>query len=305
MSPIDLFIAALFGFAVIVIGAAILVASSGNRDRIRARLRKRRGQTIDEQDRAAKGTFGETVSQIGTMVSNKGPSKTLQAQMLRAGWHSSGAMYTYMGTKIILMAFLAIILTFVSILLSDLSTSLRLFLPLFGAIVAFFLPNIFLNYRIGKRGTLITQHVPDMVDLLEICVSGGMGLDQAWNAVADEIRTVCPTLADEMALTTLEIHLGEDRGDAMRHMAERTGATELSSLVAVLVQSEKFGTSVAEALRTFAETMRQLRSNRAEEAAEKMAVKMLFPMIVFIFPVVIIVAVGPAGIRLVEVLGGQ
>src|SRR5690606_2953714 len=117
--------------------------------------------------------------------------------------------------------------------------------------------------------------------------------------------TVCPLLADEMALTNLEIHLGEERGTAIRHMAERTGADDLSSLVATLVQSERFGTSVAEALIVFAKNLRELRSMRAEEEAEKLAVKMLFPMMFFIFPVEIIIAVGPAAIALTKMLGSE
>ena len=109
-------------------------------------------------------------------------------------------------------------------------------------------------------------------------------------------------LSDEMALTNLEIHLGSPRGEAMRHMAERTDNEELSSLVAILVQSERFGTSVADALRTFAESVRAERSRRAEEYAEKMAVKLLVPMILFIFPTILVVVVGPAGMTLARML---
>jgi len=137
-----------------------------------------------------------------------------------------------------------------------------------------------------------------VVDLLEICVSAGMGLDTAWNSVADEIRSVSSVLGDEMALTMLEMQLGAPRTGAMRNMAERTGAQELASLVALLVQSDRFGTSIAEALRTFATSMRHSRSQRAEEAAEKTAVKLLFPLVFCIFPVMLIVTVGPSSITL-------
>ena len=149
------------------------------------------------------------------------------------------------------------------------------------------------------------MHLPHAIDLLEICVSSGMGLEMAWNAVGDEVRRVSTILADEMALANLEMHLGADRASAMRHMAERTGAEEISSLVATLVQSERFGTKVADALRVFAESMRIERSQRAEEAAEKMAVKLLFPLILFIFPSMLIVCAGSAVIQIVQVLGGN
>ena len=146
------------------------------------------------------------------------------------------------------------------------------------------------------------MHLPDAIDLLEVCVSAGIGLDLAWNLVSDEIHRVCPMLADEMALTNLEIHLGSPQTVAMRNLAKRTGVQEISRLVAVLVQSERFGTSVADTLRTFAAAMREGRSARAEEAAERMAVAMLLPMILFIFPAVFVVVAGPAGIILAKML---
>ncbi len=185
----------------------------------------------------------------------------------------------------------------------DLSLPIKINLTGLVAVVLFFVPNLATRVRRNKRRSEARQFLPDAVDLLEVCVSAGMGLDMAWNSVSDEVRRVSPVLADEMALTNLEIRLGASRTDAMRHMAERTGADELSSLVVLLVQAERFGTSVADALRLFANTMRNTRSERAEEAAEKMAVKLLFPLVLFIFPVMLIVMAGPAGITLVRVLG--
>ena len=121
-------------------------------------------------------------------------------------------------------------------------------------------------------------------------------------AVSDEIRGVCPILADEMALTNIELHLGSPRSVAMRRMADRTGAEEISSLVAVLLQSERFGTSISEALRIYAISMRDKRSQQAAENAEKMAVRLLFPMVIFIFPSILVVTVGPACVTLVEMM---
>jgi tight adherence protein C len=159
--------------------------------------------------------------------------------------------------------------------------------------------------RRHKRTGDVRRNLPDAIDLLEICVSSGMGLDMAWNAVCDEFRGVSAILADEMALSNLEMHLGAPRADAMRNMAKRTGVEDISSLVATLVQSERFGTSVSQALRTYADAMRQERSCRAEEAAEKLAIKLLFPMVMFIFPCMFLVILGPAGVRIKEMfLGG-
>jgi tight adherence protein C len=169
--------------------------------------------------------------------------------------------------------------------------------------VLFFVPDLAVGIARDRRRENIRRHLPDAVDLLEICVSAGLGLDQAWNSVAEEIRRVSPMLADEMELTNLEISLGASRAVAMRHMSERTGAADISSLVALLVQSERFGASIVDALRTFATTMRETWSQRAEEAAERMAVKMLFPMVLFIFPALLIVMVGPAALGFFQAMG--
>jgi tight adherence protein C len=132
-----------------------------------------------------------------------------------------------------------------------------------------------------------------------------MGLDSAWNAVSEEVRGVSKALADEMALTSLQLRLGASRSVAMRTMAERTAVDEIGSLVAVLVQSERFGTSISDALRTFAGSMRERRSQNAAESAEKTAVKLLFPMVLFIFPAVFVVTAGPAAITIYKLISGQ
>jgi tight adherence protein C len=166
------------------------------------------------------------------------------------------------------------------------------------------LPNVLVTIRKKRRTADVRSHLPDAIDLLEICVSSGMGLDTAWNAVCDEFRGVSTVLADEMALSNLEMHLGAPRADAMRNMARRTGVEDIGSMVATLVQSEKFGTSVSQALRTYADAMRTERSQRAEEAAEKLAVLLLFPMVMFIFPCMFIVILGPAGVKIREMFAG-
>jgi len=166
----------------------------------------------------------------------------------------------------------------------------------------FFIPNMHVSIRREGRRGIIRRHLPDAIDLLEICASAGMGLDMALNSVTEEVRSVSNILADEMALTNLEIHLGASRAVAMRHMAQRTGADELSSLVAVLVQSERFGTSISDALRTYATSLRETRSQRAQESAEKMAVKLIFPMVLFIFPAVVMVMAGPGFMMLYKAL---
>ncbi len=144
--------------------------------------------------------------------------------------------------------------------------------------------------------------LPDVIDLLEISTAAGMGLSMAWNALTEQIRAVSPTMANEMALVNLETHLGSSQIDALRHMVRRTGVDELSSLVALLVQTEQFGTGIAEALRTFAVSMREIRSFNAQERAEKVAVKMLFPMVGFLYPATVMIMVGPGFMTLMHAL---
>ncbi len=296
-------IAALTFTAVLCIGGAFIAAGTAQRQRIQARLRLR-SQVDGEVPGARRKSFAGLFSRVGKGVSPKGFSSSLQKQMSQAGYYSPAAGAIFIGIKMLLFVVAAAALLFATTLV-ELPMPIELLAAISLAGLMFFVPNIFLGLRISQRQQDIRRHLPDAIDLLEICVSGGMGLDQAWVAVEDQVRPVSQELANEVALTNLEIHLGADRGTAMRHMAERTGADELNSLVAVLVQSERFGTSLTEALRVFTTTMRELRSQRAEENAEKMAVKMIFPMVVLIFPVILIIAVGPAGITLADILGGN
>lgn len=284
---------------VMCLGGAAILNSVYRRKPIQDRLEFVAPERRPQRGQGRPPVLLRLVSRLGTGAFSDA-SPQLRAQLARAGFYGRGAIALFFGAKVFLFVVglgcgaMAVAATGVAIMVKA-SAALA------AGAALFFLPNLYVSLVARRRSTDINDHLPDMVDLLEVCVSGGMGLDTAWNAATDEIRGVCPVLGDEMALTNLEIHLGEERGSAIRHMAQRTGVTELLSLVAVLVQSERFGTTVSEALRVFAQSMRETRSQRAEEHAEQMAVKMLFPMVILIFPVVLIVVVGPAGIALVRI----
>ena len=304
MNTTTVLIAALTFTAVLCIGGAFIAAGNSQRQKLQARLRMR--SEVDGNNGPPplpkRAPLAGIVTRVGKGVSPKGLSNNLQKQMGQAGYYNPGAGAIFIGIKVLMFAAAAIVFGFATTLV-DFPMTVELLLAISLSGIMFFVPNMFLGMRIGQRQQEIRRHLPGAIDLLEICVSGGMGLDQAWVAVEDQVRPVSQELANEVALSNLEIHLGADRGTSMRHMAERTGADELNSLVAVLVQSERFGTSLSEALRVFTSNMRELRSQRAEESAEKMAVKMIFPMVALIFPVILIIAVGPAGITLAEILG--
>jgi tight adherence protein C len=162
------------------------------------------------------------------------------------------------------------------------------------------LPDIWLKTRIERRKENIQHALPDAMDLAVISVEAGLGLDQALLRVGQEIRIAHPDLATELQLRNLEVNMGRSRSDAFRNLAERTGVEDLKALVAILIQTDRFGTSVGQALRTFSDALRVKRRQRAEEQAAKLAIKMVIPMVVFIFPAVFIVILGPAFIAIVK-----
>jgi tight adherence protein C len=154
-----------------------------------------------------------------------------------------------------------------------------------------------------RRQHRIRLSVPDALDLLVVSVEAGLGLDQAIQRVGEELAAVHPELSEDMRLINFELRAGKARAEALRNLAARTGVDDLSSLVAVLVQTDKFGTSVAQSLRVHSEVLRTKRRQRAEEAAAKTAVKMVFPLVICIFPAIWIVTLGPAAIKFVQILG--
>lgn len=246
----------------------------------------------------------EVMEKLGKSVSSqKGASPKLKQQLLQAGYHQTTAPAVFIGAKLLLFA-AGLCVSCFGILPLPIALHYKVLIIASASALLSFLPNIYVGFRRDRRRQEVQIYLADAVDLLEICVSSGMGFDMAWNSVSDEMRRVSTTLADEMALTNLEIHLGAQRATAMRNMASRTGAEEISSMVATIVQSDKFGTSIADALRVFATSMREQRSQKAEEAAEKMAVKLLFPMVLCIFPAMLIVVAAPSVIMFFKTVGG-
>jgi len=303
----QLIVSFLAAVAVISMGAAALLAIRLRRESRLARARvlqhDLRGGTVEQEPGAAPSELDRGVRRLGEMLSRQDVSSQLRKSLASAGIYASSAPATYLGYKLVFFVLgFAALTTLVGPL--EMPFPQRVLMIALGSAVFFFVPNLVLAQRRSKRRSEVQRHLPDAVDMLEICVSAGMGLDAAWNNVAQESRKVSPVLADEMELTNLEINLGIGRSAAMRHMAERTGVPDISSLVALLIQADRFGASVVQALKVYADTMRELRRQRAEEEAEKTAVKLLFPMVLFVFPPLLIIMVGPAMLGLFQTLGG-
>lgn len=289
---------------VVGVGGILLAVRVSRRKPLQDRLRGLDGRKPASGVPTRRSPLLRGLDRVGSLFSFGRFSPRLREELARAGYHGRAAAAVYLGAKVLLLA-AGLVVLLVLLLPVRIALVAKVLLVVAGTGVLFFLPNLVVYKHRQKRTLEIQHHLPDALDLLDICVGSGMGLDMAWNVVAEEMRRVTRPLADEMALTNLEIHLGASRAAAMRHMAQRTRAQEISSLIAVVIQSEKFGTSIADALQTFAVAMREERSLRAQEAAEKVAVKLLFPMVVFIFPAVLIVLAGPAALRLAEMIGGK
>lgn len=298
----DFMIPLLAFVAVLGLGGTVVVARRGQQKAVLDRLEGvdvAVASPLPPAAPSARKAMGILTRLVGSLK----PSQKLQEELNRAGFHGPEVAKLYLGIKTVGILIGTAVTPLVASALRLPMTQLLL-VTIMGAATAYFLPNFIVASRSRKRSAQVRLHLPDALDMLEICVSSGMGLETAWNAVAEELRDVSPVLADEMALTNLEIHLGASRAEAMRHMAQRTGGTEISSLVAIMVQTERFGTSIAQALQAFAGSMREGRKQRAEERAEKMAVKLIIPMVVFVFPAMMIVLAGPAGMSLTKLLKG-
>ena len=286
--------------SIFTIGTAVLIVKGQRRKALETRLQDGTWSRTDVKDtQKKKAGLLQFLEKIGNIASHGCASTELWEELVRAGFFGSAAPSIYTGIKMLLF-FMGLILTGLLVMPMEVHVTTKMTYIFLGGTFLFFIPNIILKIRLKKRQDEIRQHLPEAIDMLEICVSSGIGLSMAWNIVADEIQHVSPILANAMGLTNFEIHLGVSRVEAMRHMAARTGVDRLSSLAAILVQTERFGTSIATTLKVFATSMREERFFEVEEHAEKIAAKLIIPMILFIFPAIFIVTVGPAVITIAE-----
>ena len=228
---------------------------------------------------------------------NGGRSKRIK--FLKAGIRRENAPSIFYGAKYILVVLLpSIFLTSRIVLLKITSTHLTVSIFVLVALLGYYLPDIWLRQKTDKRKERLLKALPDALDLLVIGVEAGMGMDEAINRVAKEIKLTCEDLSDEFKLLNLELRAGKDKHEALRNLALRTDIEELKNLVVLLIQADKFGTSVATTLRIYSDTFRTQRMQKAEEKAAKIPVKLVFPLILFIFPSLFVAILGPAVIRI-------
>jgi tight adherence protein C len=225
----------------------------------------------------------------------------VRRRLTQAGYQSPGAPAVYWGIRIVL----PLALLGATVLLVPFAGTLGMLGGVVAAGFGWLFPSFYVDARIRKRQGELRRALPDTLDLLVTTVEAGLGLNHAMVRVAQEISQLSPQMAKELTLVNLEIRAGKSREDALRALGDRSGLDDLRSLATMLIQTDRFGTSVVQALRVHADTMREKRRQRAEEAAAKTAVKILFPLLVFIFPALFVVLMGPAAINIYETLVKQ
>ena len=226
----------------------------------------------------------------------------LQTQLMHAGFRSANAPMIFRAIQVTMLAGLpaAVVLTCAFLGKPLKSAAIGL---LIAFVIGFFLPRYVLNRMIKSRQLRVRWGLADALDLMVVSIEAGLGLNAAMLKVSTELKMVHPDISDEFELANLEIRVGRERDEALRNLAERTGVDDLRSLVAMLIQTDRFGTSVGRAIRAFSDSLRTKRRQRAEQAAQKAAVKLLFPLACFLFPTLFIVILGPALLQLMDTLG--
>jgi tight adherence protein C len=219
----------------------------------------------------------------------------VEKRLVRAGFRQAGAVNIFYGAKVLT----PLILTSIAFM-TGIYTAGPFFV--FGVTLGlgFMVPDFWLGNRMAKRQLNIRIGLPDILDLMVICIEAGLGLDQAVTRVCDEVKNSHPDVADELSLIAIEQRAGRTRADAWRNLAERSGVDSVRALASIVIQADQFGTSVARTLRVHSDTLRTKRRQAAEEAAAKTTVKLVFPLVFFIFPSLFVVVIGPSAIVLAD-----
>jgi tight adherence protein C len=289
-----------FAFASLLVTAAALALAPSAETTLERRLGEVTGAPGRAQEEVgySKNLLG-TLKRLGSMGPKASAAETskLRQRLVTAGYRNSEALLVFLGIRV--GAAVGLFLLFSTPLVMDPSLPMALI----AAVLGYILPGMLLARVAKRRQHRIRLGLPDALDLLVVSVEAGLGLDQAILKVSEELAFAHPELCGEMRLINLELRAGTARSDALHNLAERTGVDDISSLVAMLVQTDKFGTSVATSLRVHSDSVRTKRRQRAEEAAAKTGVKMVFPLVFCIFPAIWVVTIGPAVIKFIEVIG--
>jgi tight adherence protein C len=259
--------------------------------------------SMEAEDSVA-GAFAERVA---TPISRLAPTSAIEAReiqkkLMQAGYRSDSAPVIYRALQLAsLVGFPATVAFICAIVGRPLDSALLWIIGAF--LIGFMLPRYLLKRAIRNRHQRLRWGLADALDLLVVSIEAGLGLNAGLVRVGEELKAVHPDISEEFEMTNLEIRVGRERDEALRNLAERTGVDDLRSLVAMLIQADRFGTSIAKAVRVYADSLRTKRRQRAEQAAQKAAVKLLMPLALFLFPTLFIAILGPAAINLMDTFG--
>ena len=248
-----------------------------------------------EEDLAA--SMEKVFAPLGEMIPGRSPEdlRKEKRRLISAGYRQKNAVAIFYGARVAVIIFFLIIF-----LVMGMAFRNPLLYVLLPVLLGMILPDIWLKLKTASRKEAIQLALPDMMDLSVVCVEAGMGLDQALKRISDELRATHPELADELYVYNLETNAGLPRAQAMRNLASRTDVDDVKALAGTLIQADRFGTSIAQSLRVFSDALRTKRRQRAEEKAAKMSIKIIVPLVLFIFPSIFVVVAGPAIIMLIR-----
>ena len=238
-----------------------------------------------------------------TKPRNEAELSHVRRMLSQAGYRSADAPIMFFGVKLFIAALLPVVLSLLSLpTMQTLPATQRMFLLVLLAVIGFYAPNLWVWHAVQQRKRQLMLGFPDAMDLMVVCVEAGLGLDAAIHRTAQEIQTNHKVLSEELQLVEVGLRAGQSRQDALRNLSLRTGLEDVKTFTSLLIQTDRFGTNVAQALRVHADSMRTKRRLRAEEIAAKIPAKLMFPLICFILPCLVIVVIGPGIIRIVRVL---
>jgi tight adherence protein C len=294
-------LAAITFVATLLILVALVYAFSPEESGVAARLEQLKQAPVRRPEEKfaekQKERARNLLAKVGSFVPAAAGARASRAQimLMRAGYRTTEASLAMQGMKVLTPIGLVAL-----VLVTGVYRSNPFFVLLLAAVLGFMIPEFWLLWRIKRRQHRLRLALPDGLDLLVICVEVGLGLDQSILRVAQELRLVHPELSEELQMVNLEMRVGKTRLDALRELARRTGLEELKALVAMLIQTERFGTSIAQSLRIYSDDLRTRRRQSAEEMSAKTTVKMVPPLVFFIFPALLVVILGPAVIALLR-----
>jgi tight adherence protein C len=297
-------------FGVVALAAWIMLEFfGGQKSRTAERLDELRNPNARRREEGAKGKTGDAMAKMFEMATpafakqlkpkNEADANKLKIKLSAAGFSGETAPSIFLGFKFIGLV-VGLVVCGTTMFATNGASQKSLVYTIFGAALMFYLPDIVVGLMASSRKKNIFLSLPDVLDLMVVCVEAGLGLDQAMRKVSEEMKKTARVISEEFSLSNFQLQMGRQRAEVLHELGQRTGVDDLRSLAAILIQADKFGSSVAQALRVQSDSMRVRRRQLAEEKAAKTAVKLIFPLVIFIFPGIFVVLVGPAAITMIN-----